>query len=258
MSDLHIETHGHGDRHLVLLHGWAMHGGIFAPLIEALAGRCTMHVVDLPGHGHSCDSSLPLELDACVSAIAAATPPALWLGWSMGGLVALAAAQARTARVQGLAMLSSSPCLVRKPGWNRAVSAEIFDQFGADLDQGFEATLERFLALEALGSDHAMQETRKLRAQLFSHGKPDAAMLKQGLELLKHADLRPGLATLDMPSVWVAGARDRIVPWRAMQWAADACAGRFVSVAHAGHAPFIGHVDAVVKALQPVLDTVSA
>ncbi|MGB8636315.1 MAG: pimeloyl-ACP methyl ester esterase BioH [Rhodanobacteraceae bacterium] len=258
MSDLHIETHGHGDRHLVLLHGWAMHGGIFAPLIEALADRCTMHVVDLPGHGHSRDSSLPLEANACASAIAAATPPALWLGWSMGGLVALAAAQARPDHVRGLAMLCSSPCLVRKPGWNRAVSAEIFDQFGADLDQDFQVTLDRFLALEAQGSDHAMQETRKLRAQLFSHGKPDARMLKQGLELLKNTDHRAGLATLELPSVWLAGARDRIVPWRAMQWAAEACGGQCVRVGHAAHAPFIGHVDEVVTGLQSVLEMVDA
>src|SRR5690625_8021596 len=90
MSKLYIETHGRGDTHIVLIHGWAMHGGVFAPLTAALAERATVHVVDLPGHGHSRDSDLPLDAADCARAIAEATPPAIWLGWSLGGLVALA------------------------------------------------------------------------------------------------------------------------------------------------------------------------
>ena len=35
MSDLHVEVIGRGPP-LVLLHGWAMHGGLFAPLVEHL------------------------------------------------------------------------------------------------------------------------------------------------------------------------------------------------------------------------------
>ena len=86
---LRIETHGSGPVQLVLIHGWAMHGGVLQPLVDALAGHCTMHVVDLPGHGYSRDCGLPLEPHACAAAIAAVTPPAIWLGWSLGGLVAL-------------------------------------------------------------------------------------------------------------------------------------------------------------------------
>ena len=54
MTGLHIETHGSGPVPLVMIHGWAMHGGILAPLVEVLADRCTMYVADLPGHGYSC------------------------------------------------------------------------------------------------------------------------------------------------------------------------------------------------------------
>jgi len=51
MSGLHVESTGEGPP-LVLLHGWAMHGGLFAPLVPALARRYRVSVVDLPGHGH--------------------------------------------------------------------------------------------------------------------------------------------------------------------------------------------------------------
>ncbi len=217
-----------------------------------------LHLVDLPGHGRSRSSDIPLQADACARAIAAATPPAVWLGWSMGGLIALNAAYKLPEQVQALVMLCSSPCLVRKPDWKYAVSAEIFDQFSVELDEGFHATLARFLTLESLGSDQAAVETRKLRAQLFKHGEPDASVLKQGLELLQQTDLRSAVSTLKQPSVWLAGARDRIVPWQAMQWAAAQCDGQFGRIDHAGHAPFIGYADTVAGVLEPLLENAKA
>ncbi|MEY3517064.1 MAG: pimeloyl-ACP methyl ester esterase BioH, partial [Pseudomonadota bacterium] len=47
--------------HLILLHGWAMHGGIFAPLLPHLQAHFNVRCIDLPGHGSQRDSSLPLE-----------------------------------------------------------------------------------------------------------------------------------------------------------------------------------------------------
>ncbi len=49
---LHVESVGSGPP-LVLLHGWAMHSGIWGPLVARLAQRFRVHAVDLPGHGHS-------------------------------------------------------------------------------------------------------------------------------------------------------------------------------------------------------------
>jgi pimeloyl-[acyl-carrier protein] methyl ester esterase len=250
MSGLFIETHGRGDAHVVLIHGWAMHGGVFAPLVDALAGRCTLHVVDLPGHGRSRDCGLPLEPAACARAIAAQTPPALWLGWSLGGLIALQAALEHPAQVRALAMLAASPCFVRKPGWDFGVDAEVFRQFGRDLDGDYRATLERFLALEAMGSEYAREEMRRLRAALFARGEPDPRVLHEGLDLLDRADLRDRVAELAQPSAWIGGSRDRLIPWQAMQWGAGQCGGTFLRVAHAGHAPFIGFADEVAMAIE--------
>ena len=41
MNALHVDITGEGPP-LVLLHGWAMHGGIFAPLVQALRARRTL------------------------------------------------------------------------------------------------------------------------------------------------------------------------------------------------------------------------
>lgn len=49
---LHVETLGSGAP-LVLLHGWGMHGGVWAEVAQQLAEEFCVHVVDLPGHGFS-------------------------------------------------------------------------------------------------------------------------------------------------------------------------------------------------------------
>lgn len=254
MSELYIQTRGSGGTHIVLIHGWAMHGGVFAPLTEALAERATVHVVDLPGHGHSRDCQLPLQPDACARAIADATPPAIWLGWSLGGLVALTGALEYPRHVQALAMVCASPCFVRQPDWKYGMNPEVFASFGSELDSDYHGTLDRFLALEAMGSEHAREEMRRLRADLFTRGEPDKRVLREGLDVLDHTDLRAQLSELTQPSAWIAGARDRLIPWQAMQWSAQACAGTFTRIDHAGHAPFIGFVEQAVAALEPLLD----
>lgn len=249
---LHIDKLGRGPQPLVLLHGWAMHGGVFAPLIEALAEHCTLYAVDLPGHGHSRDCGIPLEPRAVATAIAAATPPAPWLGWSLGGLIALSGALDNPAQVQGLAMLCATPRFVRDASWPHGSDASLVRQLAGELETGYHATIERFLFLEAMGSADPKAELRHLRADVFERGEPELRVLQEGIGLLERSDLRERLPQLTVPSVWIAGRRDRLVPPPAMAWAAEQCDGRFEQIPHAGHAPFIGHAAAVADALQPL------
>jgi pimeloyl-[acyl-carrier protein] methyl ester esterase len=249
ITQLHVEVIGNGPP-LVLLHGWAMHGGVFAPLAARLRDRFTLHLVDLPGHGLSRESSVPLALEACVAAIADRVPRAPWCGWSLGGLFALHAAQTRPQQVPALAMLCASPRFVRGVDWKSGVSADIFRDFAAGLRSDYRGTLDRFVALEAFGSEHAKDEIRALREGLFARGEPAAGVLADGLELLESADLRGGLPTLPVPSLWLAGRRDRLVDPCAMRDAATlAPAAQFAVIEHAGHAPFLTHADDVATRL---------
>lgn len=245
---MHIEVEGSGPP-LVLIHGWAMHGGIFAPLSRRLAEHFTLHLVDLPGHGHSAGSGERLRLDACVNTLFDRLPAAPWLGWSLGGLIALRAALRDPARVPQLLMLCATPCFVRSADWPDAVEAEVFASFAADLGRDYRATIDRFLALEAHGSDHLRHDLRELRAHVFERGEPHADVLVDGLELLQGVDLHAALPVLEQPSLWLSGRRDRLVPWTGMQRAATRAGGEFIRFEQAGHAPFLSHADEVAAAI---------
>jgi len=250
MSLFHA-VHGQGQP-LVLLHGWAMHAGIFAPLVDALAGDFQLHLLDLPGHGRSADAGVPLRLDTAVEAVAARVPArAVWLGWSLGGLVALRAAATQPASVRGLVMLAASPRFVRGDDWPVGMDPAVFRGFGSELGRDYRGTLDRFLMLEAQGSDHVREELRLLRTEVFAHGEPGAGVLCEGLGLLEDSDLRAALPTLAMPSLWLAGRRDRLVSPDAMQTAAALAPGaRYRQVDHGGHAPFLTHAVEVADAIR--------
>ncbi len=251
---LHIDVVGKGPP-LVLVHGWALHGGVFAPLVERLSGEFEMHLVDLPGHGHSRDSALPLTLEDCVPELLARTPPAAWIGWSLGGLFAMQAASL-SPQVRGLVLVAVTPRFVRGDDWPHAVECSVFEQFGTDLTQDFARTLERFLALDTIGSEHARAELRTLKANLFARGEPAPRALQEGLLLLETTDLRGALATLSIPNVWISGRRDRLVPPLGMQAAAAMTPhSSYVEIAGGGHAPFLGHADVVSAEIRSFMQT---
>ncbi|MFT3790297.1 MAG: pimeloyl-ACP methyl ester esterase BioH [Rudaea sp.] len=245
---MHIETVGAGPE-LVLIHGWAMHGGIFAPLTPLLAERFRVHVVDLPGHGFSRGDESVCDLATWAARVLDATPPAIWVGWSLGGLVALQAALTRPSQVHGLVETAASPRFVNVDGWTHGVDLAVFTQFALGLRQNYREAIERFLALETLGSANAQAELRELKALVFARSEPDIEILEHGLDVLETADLRIRLAQLAMPSLWIAGRRDRLVPPAAMRWAsAQSMQSGFVEIA-SGHAPFLSHAREVADAI---------
>ena len=164
---------------------------------------------------------------------------ASWLGWSLGGLVALAAA-GNGEPVRNLVLLASTPRFVTAADWQPAVAAEVFDQFAQQLENDIERTLGRFLALQVRNAEYSSATLRRLRAAWGSRPAPALQALRTGLGFLRESDLRATLAGLGMPVYWLLGERDTLVPL--------AVANSFdrvhtALVPGAGHAPFLSHPD---------------
>jgi len=255
MSTLKLHVDHYGDPHappLVLLHGWAMHGGIFASWSAQLAAHFHVLVVDLPGHGHSRTLNLSFD-DTADQLIAqlAEFPDAIWCGWSLGGALATRiATRAPTHQVRALVCIASNPKFVAAPDWQDGMQASVFSGFAQALANDWQAVVQRFLALEAMGSASASDSLRVLQAQVFARGEPSIAALAQGLQNLAELDSRAELTSLRCPSLWIAGARDRLVSPAAMQKAAVLANGDFELIARAGHAPFLHAAEQLSLLLQ--------
>lgn len=248
-APLHLQRHGNHGPDLVLLHGWGLHGAIFQSLLEQLSTQARVWVVDLPGHGHSRSSRLPLALEAVTAAIIAQVPQAHWFGWSLGGLFALHAALSQPDAVLSLSMCAATPCFVAQPHWPQGMPVQVFQSFAGDLERDWPGTLERFLALETLGSDNPIQELHQLKRIAATRATPHPQALATGLQLLEQTDLSARLAELRVPSLWLGGRRDRVVLPAALNAAAAACGGKLEVLERCGHAPFLTRTEMVAKRL---------
>lgn len=251
---LFAHTQGNGPD-IVLLHGWGLHGGIWADVATELARHNRVTCIDLPGHGRS--AALPLAADLATVAAqlaAAAQVPALWVGWSLGGLLAMQVALTAPANVRGLVVVAGSPRFVRGDDWPQAIEDAVLQEFARSLDEDFEATLGRFLALQVRGSAAAGATLRALRARVLEQDPPQAAALRSGLTLLRESDLRARLSEIACPTRFIFGARDLLAPaaitgdlTRLMPMA------RCSVIEGAGHAPFISHADQFMALLGAAL-----
>ena len=255
--DIHVEAAGEGPS-LVLLHGFAMHGGLFAPLLPALQARHRVHVVDLPGHGGSALHSmsdivgLAKTIDAATAAIRG---PLAVLGWSLGGQVALQWAHARPDRVARLVLVATTPSFVTRDGWDCALASATLARFGDELGVAYRLTLLRFLTLQMQGSDDGRRTLAQLRTSVFDRGEPTREALAATLHLLATTDLRSSLPAIAAPSLVVAGARDTLVPLAATHALAAALPDALhTTIAGAAHAPFLSHPAPFLAALAGFCD----
>lgn len=247
---LYVERCGHGPD-LVLVHGWGLHGGIWAQLPQRLALRFRVTVVDLPGHGRS-PLAARMDIDGIADELAALVEqPALWLGWSLGGLIALTLAARRPQQVQGLVLVDTTPKFVQDGNWAHGMAAEVFAEFARGLEHDYRATLLRFLSLQAGAGEAGRALIRQLRSKMFRYGEPQPAALRAGLAILRDTDLRAVLAGIHAPALVLHGSHDRLTPPAAGEYlAARLPRARYRMLRGAGHAPFLADPETFVAAIE--------
>jgi len=250
-SMLTSRTQGTG-KALVLLHGWGMNSGAFSPIVPTLAQDFTVICVDLPGFGENhLTLPSPYTLASVADAVAGViSDNAIVVGWSLGGLVAQQMALAHSEKVARLITIASSPYFPDAAGW-RGIPQHLLTMFEQQLEKDYAKTLERFLAIQALGSATARQDVKAIKAQMASYPDPNPIALQQGLKLLSAVDLRPQIRKIHQPTLRIYGRLDSLIPTSvidsicALQPNADS-----VVLAHAAHAPFISHPQVVVDLIR--------
>ncbi len=250
--NLLVDQSGDGPT-LTLLHGWAMHSGLFGRLTERLEDT-RIQLLDLPGHGRRRNLEWPESTGKLVDSIVNSATDGWLLGWSLGGLLAMKAALAAPSRLRGLILIAATPCFSQRPNWSHGVAEPLVRQLAHELETGPEQVLNRFLALEVHGSEHAAADLRLLRTEAFRHGLPDQKALEAGLDLLRQTDLSDRLPEIELPVVLIGGRRDRLVPFEALEETARHLPNvELVRIPGAAHAPFLTNPGAVADAISSAM-----
>lgn len=250
---LYIDALGSGST-VVLLHGWGMHGGVWADFARELADESRVVTPDLPGFGRSRDAwqagaGLSVIADQLLGALPAR---ATWVGWSLGGLLALTAARRAPDAVDRLVLIGATPRFVQGADWPCAMAGETLRQFADGLERDYRGTLNRFLSLQVGSTERDL--LRRLRAQVLEHGESHPDALRAGLAILEQTDLRGELSAIRAPTLVLHGARDRLVPVAAGEYLARQLPrARLVTLDTAGHVPFLSHPAPCLSAVRDFL-----
>ena len=149
-----------------------------------LARRHRVHVVDLPGHGHSA-AVAPYTLDAIVARLDAAFAHERQ-GRHRARLVARRAASRCAGRGRAPRASRGSCSCARRRGsspaadWAHAMAPETLARFGDELRVAYRLTLQRFLTLQVQGSEDGRATLAALRGALFARGEPSAGRARVG------------------------------------------------------------------------------
>jgi pimeloyl-[acyl-carrier protein] methyl ester esterase len=251
--NLYSATSGSGP-HLALLHGWGLNGAVWDSVVAPLSAHFTVQCIDLPGHGFSATTPFR-SLSAAADAIAAILPAGSHLlGWSLGGLIALAIAQRHGERIDKLALVATTPRFVSAADWPHGKKAAVLDDFAKRLATGYAATIRSFLALQTLNQANARATIAALQTAMSARGEPSAHALQDGLRVLRDSDLRAEVGGIGHCALVLQGDHDALTAPAAARWlAANLQNARYVQIEHAAHAPFLSHPPAFLQAIHSFL-----
>ena len=224
-----------------MLHGWGAHSGAWGRFADCLASDFRLHLFDLPGHGRLRDEYEHVGWKSFADEVGDRFPGAHWLGWSLGGLLALSALLRSPDSIGRLVLISTSASFLQQAHWPAGMNADDFDAFRIGIEQDHQAALKRFVTLQAHGTGGATGVRQELLACLDA-AVPSKAALLDGLDALAGTDLSARLDGIQNPVMLIGGERDLVASPAAIEQTAKLIPGAvYRSVPDAGHAPFISH-----------------
>lgn len=247
-ENLKITSQGQGLA-LVFIHGWGLNSAVWQPILADMKNDFEVITVDLPGYAtnkmyHLTAYSLDGIADAIQQTVA---KPAVYIGWSLGGLIASKIALEHSAQTLGLVTVASSPQFVERhcndinnnwPG----IKMSVLSLFHRQLSENTTKTISNFLKIQAMGSPNVRQDIKLIRELVMQYQQPNKQILDDSLRLLETVDLSARLSEIKPPFLRLYGKLDGLVPKQVIPLI-NALAPNSTSYIFekASHAPFISH-----------------
>lgn len=203
----YLPASGDSRQELVLLHGWGSTREAWRPTLAALRDWASVTLVDIPGVAPGGGDERP-SLEEVVEAILASAPAsAVYVGWSLGGQLALEIARREPGRVQGLVTVCSNPCFPALDGWPGMAVGDL-DSFRASAAENPAQALRRFDSLQVTGCRHPRPLMRRLQA---GRAAAPGAAIAAGLDWLSRLDQRETCRSLAVPQLHLLAEDDGLL-----------------------------------------------
>ena len=255
---MHIREAGAG-RPLLLLHGWACHGGFFAPQLAGLAADARLVAPDLPGHGRTGDAGGGLSIEAAADACATLLidrdlSGVVLVGWSMGAAVAWSLIERHGQdRLSGLVVVDMTPRVLNDETWRLGIR----DGFDGDRNLRAVAAMAEdwpryagYVA-RAIFAEESAADARLMAWVQAEVARADPSAMVPMWHSLVGQDFRRLLPRIDLPALIVRGEGSRLYSADVAEWqAAEMPRASIATFDRSGHAPNLEQPDAFNAALR--------
>jgi pimeloyl-ACP methyl ester carboxylesterase len=237
---------------IVFLHGLGGSQSTWQMVLGELAERYRVAAIDLPGHGQS-DKSAPESIDYSVAGLTAAVTeamtalkltPAIVVGHSLGGAVAVQLALDPSALVVGLVLVNSA-------GLGSEIAGELLDL----MDQAPGRETARAL-LDLFFEDRRLVAERGIEEMAQNQLSPGAWVAQRAIAAAafdrgeQRIGLQARLGEVATPTLIAWGAKDRVIPLAHAVAAVSALPDAVLKVLPAvGHVPQVEDPSGLARAI---------
>ncbi|HVY84336.1 MAG TPA: alpha/beta hydrolase [Caulobacterales bacterium] len=248
---------------ILLVHGWAAHGGFFDDLRDRLSKTHRVLVPTLRGHPGSERGEAPLTIGALASDLSRLVEAldlhgVVALGWSMGAMALWDAYPRLAKRIDAIIVSDMGPKLLNGEDWRFGLgggySAEDAAATLAEIESDWPAYVARFAPRMFAAQTRASRPDLVDWATREMTGADKAAMRDLWASMIEQ-DFRAALRAIEAPMLVIRGAESSVHPEAAIQFVASAAPrGARVTIPGAGHVPhleapelFFEHVEAFAR-----------
>ena len=227
---------------LVLLSGWGIDQRIWQLLDGYWPSQLLPQAVEWPGYGDAPALPPKATLAQLAEPMADALPSdAIWVGWSLGGLLATALLD-YLAAPKGLILLGAGATFCTDDG---VTTAEL-KAFQRAFLRNPAATWQHFLRWQTQGEPNPRRAYQQLRGVLGDTPPANNSTLADGLHWLATLDNRSRLAAPPCPVVRLTGEHDPLV--------GPDQRGVSDILSDVGHCPMLSHPPALTAAIAHIAD----
>ena len=229
---------------VVIIPGWAFPAASMQGLARRIESRFEVPVSVLD-HGTPSPNEDPgapgheRVLSRILRQIEKLDQPHTFMGWSMGGRIALEIALRRPERVSSLILVCTSARFCRDTDFPHGYALANVRALGRNLRNSPEQALRGFFSNATTASTFGDKYVENNVRKALEHG---TGPLLDGLSYLQTIDHRARLSQILAPALVLHGGEDTLVPWQAGQALAEGLVnGHFAMHDAAGHDLLLTH-----------------
>ncbi|MGI4816470.1 MAG: alpha/beta fold hydrolase [Janthinobacterium lividum] len=239
---IHCSIFGIEKIHLMFLHGWGLHSIVWNKIIPILKPYFTLHTFDFPGFGKNINSPIMTFEQISNFLLKQTKRKIIWIGWSMGGLLAHYLSLQYPHRTLATIYVTSSPYFIQEKKWP-GIPISILYSMRKSILSCYNNFLKNFTLIHVINTNQ-YKISKLIIKKNFSkkYPNPKKEAIEIGYDWLTKIDYRGNILYSNIPTLRIYGELDNLIPRKTHKKIENIYQKKdSIIIKGAKHAPFLSH-----------------